>query len=265
MLDPAWESAPLRTARLQTAVSTAYSVFGRYPLHAPLLVCRCNSCVSDQDAHDLLTTPLHTISSALLAEYTNSAHGYDFEGIETQFKYLLPRYLELIALGEPPHQHSSSITLSRLGDARYRERWRQTEIEAIDEFFAGLVDAFLGRLPFRQNFWPKAGFFDFFSVIDLIVNSRGDIQTTLEIWEAHADPIAALYAAYARARLIRHDGEGWVYQAMFYNHSEDGYYQAVARRLAEWMLSERWTKRIEAAFFLTPCEDEQAILSEALG
>jgi hypothetical protein len=85
------------------AVARSYDVFGKYAPGDKLVACYCNVCMAPETEALLRTTPLREISSKLLAEYTNSAHGYEQGQIANDLRYLLPRYFELLALNDPPH------------------------------------------------------------------------------------------------------------------------------------------------------------------
>lgn len=112
------------TSKLTAAVENAYRVFRRYSLGGRIVVCNCNCCVHPDIEKRLIGTPLREVSNDLLAEYTNSAHGYDTDKIANDFRYFLPRYFELIAAGELPTSNYEEVMLRRLGDANYAATWR---------------------------------------------------------------------------------------------------------------------------------------------
>ena len=86
---------------LADSVRRAYAVFDEMRPHGALQVCHCNVCLSPQTELELIATPLPAISRELLAEYTNSAHGWN-DVVEREFRYFLPRYLDLIAADQAP-------------------------------------------------------------------------------------------------------------------------------------------------------------------
>jgi hypothetical protein len=92
------------TPELERAVANAQKVFARYSLNGRIIVCNCPVCVAPETERKLIRTPLSQMSSGLLAEYTHSAHGWD-DKIADDFRYFLPRYLELIAAGDIPSHH----------------------------------------------------------------------------------------------------------------------------------------------------------------
>lgn len=65
---------------------------------------------------ELSETPLREIPPWLIREYTNSAHGRPNNPDE--FKYLLPRYFELMEQGECPSDLCWEVALDRIGDMR---------------------------------------------------------------------------------------------------------------------------------------------------
>ncbi len=117
-----WEDVePNLAPRLGDAVAKAYDVFGKYKLSGTIVHCDCSVCMSADVARQLSSLPLSEINASLLAEYTNSAHGYDTETIEPEFKHFLPRYLDWIANCDPPSHIGLETCLVRLQG--YRERW----------------------------------------------------------------------------------------------------------------------------------------------
>src|SRR5262245_11144433 len=157
----------------------------------------------------LVATPLRAIPSALLAEYTNSAHGYDDGRIVTELRYFLPRYFDLIAAGDPPDHMGLDICLRRLGDAGYRENWPRPEADAIDRFFDAFMVASLPRLDLVR--WP-AGWslaFDMADVLTMAVTAGGDIDRLLRVWTEAPDPAAAIHMASLRGKVLTNGGRAY--------------------------------------------------------
>ena len=103
--------------RLQNLAEEAYALFGRYQLKGLIQVCLCNVCMTREQQRQLSITPLRQIPVELIEEYSNSAHAIPANPDE--LKYILPRYLELIAQGTCPHDFSWEVCLSRFGEARH--------------------------------------------------------------------------------------------------------------------------------------------------
>ncbi|WP_262031756.1 hypothetical protein [Microvirga sp. Mcv34] len=126
-------------SRLNKTVQNAYEAFGWRDLKSPLEVCHCESCMSAEMAESILKTPLRELSNEQLSEYTNSAHGWS-----DQFLTLLPRYMELISLGERPTDLDADHILSRF---RYAPEICLTDMElaAFSDWFTTLFEETLCR------------------------------------------------------------------------------------------------------------------------
>ncbi|NNE23768.1 MAG: hypothetical protein HKN11_14280 [Rhizobiales bacterium] len=236
---------PVVTDRVKAAVDDAYEVFSNYQMRAPLVFCDCNVCMTHEQARALLSTPLRMIPQELLAEYTNSAHGYDRELIETQFKYLLPRYLDLIADCKPPSHQDIETCLDRLGSAGYRTSWPAREVEVIGEFFDAFVEANLVNLHLLK--WP-VGLrleFDMIDVLVMVVRASGDLERVLDVFDKAPDPEAAVHMASMRADVENTDGRH-LYRNAFLEDRP-----AEAAMIGEWLMRDSVTERImEAAGLL---------------
>ncbi|WP_072392862.1 hypothetical protein [Hyphomicrobium sp. CS1GBMeth3] len=182
------------TPELRTTIEDAYRVFGGYRLDGALIVCNCNCCVSAESERRLIRTPLREIPYQLLAEYTDSAHGWD-EIVADNMRYFLPRYFELIALNSSPFDMHIDDCLRRLAHARWRDEWPAAEAEIIDRFFQDLIVSSVRKLDLVK--WPVGWRlkFDLVDVLTLIVTAHGDIGRALAAWDA-AD------GRFARARLM---------------------------------------------------------------
>lgn len=172
---------------LKAAVENAYRVFRRYSLSGGIVVCNCNCCVHPDNERRLIGTPLREISCALLAEYTNSAHGWDNGKIADDFRYLLPRYFDLIANGEIPNNSYEAVTLRRLGDSNYATAWPAEEVAAIDRYFRALfehqlVSPLVCRHYQRTDLIDCEGA-DIEQTLKIIANAGGDIAPLLARWD----------------------------------------------------------------------------------
>ena len=78
-------------ATLAAIIEDAFRVFARYTCAGSFVVCHCPCCMTEEVEAELVRTPLRQIPSGLLAEYTNSAHGWDDDLILADMRYLLPR------------------------------------------------------------------------------------------------------------------------------------------------------------------------------
>lgn len=236
---------------LRTTIENAYAVFGPFgnPGRA-LTVCHCPSCMSEANKAQLLETPLREIDAPLLAEYTNSAHGWS-----DQIRYFLPRYFELIAAGDPPHHCGTIVCLTRLREGDWREAWPEAEVAAVDAFFDAMVRAAIADVGKEEGR-------DLEDVLKMITDASGDLGHALAVWEAAPDPHAAAAMAQMRWRIAWRDGvwimDNWIDTSRGEDDRRDG------RTIAAFLKRSEIDRRIEAAFFATDDRELQAILSNGL-
>lgn len=246
---------------LPSVVEDAYAVFSRYRPTGALTVCNCDVCMSLEAERALTRTPLREISSALLAEYTNSAHGYDEGAIATELRYFLPRYFELIAGGEPPDGMGLlDLCLTRLGQASYRTRWPAEEVSVIDRFFDAFVIACTARVELVE--WPIGWLpaFDMTDALTMAVTAGADVERLIRALESAPDPGAAVHFASLRGRLRQVGGGVHLFESVYF---EDEQYKDVVERLGAWLVGAPIRARIEAAFFMVDDPRLQGFLSQA--
>jgi hypothetical protein len=242
---------------LAAVVEDAYRVFARYTCAASFVVCHCNVCMTEETEAELVRTPLRQIPSELLAEYTNSAHGWDDDLILADMRYLLPRYLDLMAADDVPSQLGLAQCLNQLGYAHWREKWPADEVDILDRFFDALIVARVEDLSLLE--WPVgwrlAGEID--EVLCLTVLADGDINRVLTAWDAAPDPQAAVHMAAMRRRTERVDGTLRFRSAYLDNHI------AEAVLIARFLERTEVDERLEAAFFNLTDPRLQKIVSDA--
>lgn len=244
--------------RLKSAVETAYHIFANDQLGKDLIVCRCDVCMDEATERRLVATPLREIPASLLAEYTNSAHGYAEGQIAKELRYFLPRYFELIAHDDPPAHVDGSFALCRLAEARYRETWPLVEAEAVDGFFDALL---LDRIahdqiaPGRWTAWIAERTLQ--SDLGLMVNAGCDVERVLRTWSQAPDPSGAIHIADLRHQIETVRGGHRIrYALMNFRDAE--------QRIAEWLKSAENTERLEHAFFETKDARLQQMFSDAI-
>ncbi len=248
------------TPELHAIVEEAYDAFARYKLVAPLTVCHCDCCMSDDTERALLTTPLRETPAELLAEYTNSAHGWG-DAVAREMRHFLPRYLELIARNDPPDHLGLDICLRRLAYADWRKKWPGEEVALLDIFFDALLVANLARL--ELSLWP-AGWrlsFDLVDVLTLGITADGDIERMLAAWDKAADPPAAIHMASLRSDLATRRGRPYLHSAFL---TDKNAHIAAADAIGAFLVRPKVTARIEAAL---PAVDDlrlQKLLSDAV-
>jgi hypothetical protein len=246
------------TPELQTLIDDAYRIFADYRIGSTLRVCRCNVCMSEAHERQLVKTPLRAIPSSLLAEYTNSAHGWDDDQIAHEMRHFLPRYLELIALHDPPDHFGIEICLRRLGESGWRAKWPPDESALLDRYFDALLRASLLRLDVRDSNRGPQLRFDLADVLTMLVTAGVDIERVLAAWDAAADPPAALHMAALRQQVRRKAGRTYLDNAHLDNHA------AAADRIGAFLVSPETDARIEAAFFTVDEPLLQSVLSNSL-
>ncbi|MFM1815109.1 MAG: hypothetical protein RLZ98_1804 [Pseudomonadota bacterium] len=251
-----WEDVdPIATPRLERAVAGAYDVFSAYRLRGTIVHCSCPVCMTDEIAQALSNLPLKNIPSDMLAEYTNSAHGYDKKDIEREFKHFLPRYLDLIAACDPPCNLGLETCLSRLREAAYRERWPAPEVAAVDEVFDAFVEASVGQLGLIE--WP-VGLrleFDMTEVITMVVQAGGDLDRVLGVLDTGSDPAAAIHMASMRADVLR-SGSGYRLEQAFLDE-----FPLAAATIGGWLMRDSVSRRIETAIVTVDDEDYDDVLA----
>ncbi len=200
-------------------VEDGYRVFARYTCRGSLVVCHCPCCMTEDVEAELVRTPLRQIPSDLLAEYTNSAHGWDDDLILADMRYLLPRYLDLIAADDVPSRLGLAQCLNQLAHAHWREKWPAAEADILDRFFDALISVYIEDLQMAE--WPVGWRLvnEVMDVLCLTVLAGGDLHRVLSAWDSAPDPQAVIHMAAARERVERLNGRPRVRSA----YLEDDY------------------------------------------
>ena len=250
------------TPELAAAVEHAYRVFARYTLGDDLIVCRCNVCVdSPETERVLVSTPLRELAAEWLAEYTNSAHGYDEGRIADELRHFLPRYFDLIALGASPCHIGLAYALTRLGEADYRTHWPAAEAAAIDAFFAALFSDRVRRDAIAPEAWVigPALVEPVEEILELIAAAGGDVARLLRSWDETEDPAGALQAAQL--------AEEWE-EALTGQRPASEVWGSRAQEswalVAGWLRRSQTAARVERALQSAADESQRAILARGL-
>lgn len=231
------------TPELRATIEDAYRIFGGYTVRRSLSVCHCNSCMSEETEHELLTTPLRETPYKLLAEYTNSAHDWDDGPVAREMRYFLPRYFELIAINDSPFAMDIDICLRRLARAGWREKWPKAEEDIIDRFFDDIVVDAVHRLSTVE--WPVGWRleFDITDTLTMIATAGGDIDRVLAVWDAADDPAAAIHMAAARESVRTETSRTYLHSP----YLDDD--PATADKIGAFLTRPEIDSRLEAAFF----------------
>ena len=246
------------TPELSAVVEEAYTVFSRYRIEGrTITVCPCPSCVSEENRVALIRTPLREISSALLSEYTNSAHDWDDGPVAREMRYLLPRYLELIASGTIPGL-DLDICLSRLSKAGWRTKWPDREIDLLDRFFDALADDRARVIELAH--WPVGWRLetDVGGVLLLTATADGDLDRVLARLDRVPDPEASVHFAALRGDVLVETSRTYLHSVYLEQH------RAEAERIGRFVMRPEVSQRIEASFFTVDDPRLQQVLSDAL-
>jgi hypothetical protein len=245
---------------LRAMIVEAYIMFSGQSIGFPLGVCNCNVCCSAEHERLLMNTQLRQISSSLLSEYTNSAHGYDEPADGHVLRHFLPRYLELIALNDPPHYGDLQHCLARLGQANYRLAWAPLEVDLLDRYFDALLVDKLADLSLSE--WP-VGFrlrYPIKALLEMIVIAGGNIHRIFDAWTKAADPGAAVHLAGLASEVTTKDGKIILFSHLLDEHLASSW------AIGQFVCNNQTVGRLERAFFTLADRPElQRIVSEAHG
>jgi hypothetical protein len=114
-------------ARIQHLVETAYRNF---ETDTPKVIEGCPCCLDGKGIDALLANPLRHLTSDEIWPYVSGV--FFTLGSERDFKYLLPRILD-IAVSDPASSIDPEIILGKVGLARW-QRWPARERKIIEDF-----------------------------------------------------------------------------------------------------------------------------------
>jgi hypothetical protein len=132
--------------RIQAALETIYGLFGA---PTPRVIEGCPCCISKRGVDVLLTTPRRDLTGKMLWSYVSGT--FLTVGGERDFRYLLPRILEL-AICDPGSLPDVEIVLGKLRLARWAA-WPESERRAID----GLIDLWFDHALARDLLYAEDG------------------------------------------------------------------------------------------------------------
>lgn len=156
---------------MQEVIEKAYQIFKHYKLKEELDVCT-HCCVTITELNQLTNTPLKELSFNLIDTH-NSAATSSKPPVE-EFKYFLPRYLELIANYKFP-SHSTELSLKRF-ESYEKEEFNSQEWQIIEEFCIKFFKQILSNYPIPENDYID-------SILIMIFTAKIDITKVLKIWE----------------------------------------------------------------------------------
>jgi hypothetical protein len=248
---------------LKSIVENAYREFADYRLTGPLTVCRCPVCVDAQAERELRSVALREMPARLLAEYTHSAHGCEDRAAD-ELRYFLPRYFELIALGDPPSNIGIETCLGRLHDARWRTRWPAAEAAVIEAFLMALLRARLAAPPpIDPTGCPVFESDQVEDVLCMATHAGADLAGLLALCDAERGRAVTLHIAniVSKADWRRQRLEN----VFWHDSSLRPHIEIAMRAVLSWLLTPEMRERLEDACLAEPDEAAARLLSHAEG
>jgi len=156
---------------LEEIVNRAYEIFGSYKLTKELDVCT-QCCVTIEEKKRLETEVLREIPYKLI--YLHNTAASSIKPPIEEFKYFLPRYLELISKNEFP-SHSIELSLKRFEHYQIEE-FNDKELEFIEEFCQEYFKQTLALYPI-----PEGETID--SILVMLNKAQCNIIQILNYWK----------------------------------------------------------------------------------
>ncbi len=207
--------------KISQAIQEIYTVFSSYKKPQTLKVC-CEQCFSQQEAKEILAKPLRELTFKDFASYLNAPviAGGDIN----DFKFFLPRILELHSQLQEPEALKSIF--NHLGEADYRKKWNNEEIQSINHYVILWWEYCLSRDK------PSISY----ELCD-ILSTHFDIEILLDLWDKSVYPTAIEH-------LI-----SFVYDGGFADKCFEG-----NKYLHDWLKSDRIKQKVEKIFY--ECTDK---------
>jgi hypothetical protein len=166
---------------LHDIIESSYELFGKYKASLPLDVCT-GHCISEEQAHELVSLSVRHIPHELLYDY-NTAAKSENPSIE-EFKYFLPRFLELTAKNKFLH-HSVELVLSRFSYYR-KSDWKDEERTLLQGF---------GRAYFSQclMMYPLSELERIDGILIMLSETGIDIEPLLNDWSSDSSSESVLH------------------------------------------------------------------------
>lgn len=153
-------------------INKAYRIFSKYKLKEELDLCS-HCCTTKDERQKLKTLDLKQIPYELIYIH-NTAATSNKPPIE-EFKYFLPRYLELISENKFP-SHSIELSLKRFKHYELTE-FTNEEINLVEEFCKKYFDIILAKYPTPNNEGIDA-------IIVILHSAKCNIIEILEKWKS---------------------------------------------------------------------------------
>lgn len=160
---------------LANIVSKAYTVFD-YPRPESITNVCTKCCVSAEDARKMITQPLKEIPLELINEYNDHAQPREYNMEE--FKYFLPRYLDLIQHFQFSSGLDISLSLKNLNFNNELFWQKKEEKEVIEEF----ASAFITKCLAIPSIPDGEGMID---LLNMFYAAQVPIAPLLDIWKTN--------------------------------------------------------------------------------
>ncbi len=158
--------------KLKNIIDKAYKIF-KYPKPLSIQNVCTECCLNSNDARLLLTTELHLIPVDLICEYNDGAQALKYD--MNEFKYFLPRYLELICQFQFTSSVDVSLSLKNLNFKKIENWTNLEEAKCIKEF----VLLFFEKCLQTDEFNKEAQLIE---IINMLHVSGIDVKPLFQIW-----------------------------------------------------------------------------------
>lgn len=175
------------SAVVRDAVERLYAVFNPYGAPQHMLDVCINCCMDAKLEVEMRRLPLRQITARHFYQYNDSAKSEQQPARE--IKYLLPRLLELLALGADLH-HSTELCLQRIGNCEAGE-FSDKERAAIDAFALCYFGEFLNHHPWQRG--DRFARDDIFDVLLMFDYGGIALQPMFEYWLKDKSTSATLH------------------------------------------------------------------------
>jgi hypothetical protein len=188
-------------------VENLYRVFSRY--RHPPAPAGCPCCTSPAQGKALLAARLREISTEAVRRYARKAQ--TTWGTVADYKYFLPRILELSMTDDPPCE--VEITLSKLGYGDFQS-WPHEEKEAVEDFVVSLWAHYVKGNAIDEADSVLCGAAQFMNVIPLLEQAvciRAEFKDIYRTACARADKRRLTNSFWDRDSQMYKDVLNWVY------------------------------------------------------
>lgn len=167
------------TTALQKAIAGLYEAFSCEPKPSVIDGCRCSVCISDEKISVLVSKSLRSLTPDELTHYAESV--FLTVGSEADFKYFLPRILEILATEDSwwPSPEVVGRTIANAGWNNFSAAQQISLLSFFNEVLIGLID--------ERNGWAIDGW------ICGIARGVPDLQPFLDLIEKHPFALIAFY------------------------------------------------------------------------